>query len=180
MRNGMKQFYQSYFENTKLSPMVREKGRTKKSKINKSKYVNNELKRKRTNSNCMSSFQFVSVRCLNYSINRTRMTRIARIFTDTFYPCVSVSSAQSVFHPKNPDKHDSAFFSVHKELKELNNSPQCTQRAQSIATIFFAYFALFAVRLTKILYKLSNIAVPSAFIGFHPRLIHRTAPAEGR
>jgi len=29
---------------------------------------------------------------------RTRMTRIARIFTDTSYPRVSVSSAQSAFH----------------------------------------------------------------------------------
>gem|GEM_PF-2267400 len=29
---------------------------------------------------------------------RTRMTRIARIFTDASYPCASASSAQSVFH----------------------------------------------------------------------------------
>ncbi len=28
----------------------------------------------------------------------TRMTRIRRIFTDTFNPCLSVSSVQSVFH----------------------------------------------------------------------------------
>jgi len=29
---------------------------------------------------------------------RTRMTRIGRIFTDIYYPCVSASSAQSVFY----------------------------------------------------------------------------------
>jgi hypothetical protein len=29
---------------------------------------------------------------------RTRMTQIARIFTDTFYPCASVSFVQSVFN----------------------------------------------------------------------------------
>jgi hypothetical protein len=39
---------------------------------------------------------------------RTRMTRIARIFTD---PCVSASSAQSVFY-RNP----SAFICVHLRL----------------------------------------------------------------
>jgi hypothetical protein len=102
MRNGMKQFYQSYDENTKLSPMVREIGWTKKPKINKSIYVNNELKRKRTNSNCVSSFHFVPVRCLNYLINRTRIRR---------YPCVSASSAQSVFH-----RIPSAFICVHLRL----------------------------------------------------------------
>jgi len=111
MRNEMKQFYQSYFENTKLSPMVREIGWTKKQKINKSIYVNNELKRKRMNSNCVSSFQFVPVRCLNYLINRTRMTCRRQIFTDNLNPCVSVPSVQSVFHPKNPNNH--AFISVH-------------------------------------------------------------------
>lgn len=35
----------------------------KELKINESIYVNTELKRTRTNSNCMSSFQFVPVRC---------------------------------------------------------------------------------------------------------------------
>jgi hypothetical protein len=47
---------------------------------------------------------------------RTQMTRIRRIFTDTYYPCVSVSSAQSVFHPKNPYNHISASISVHPRL----------------------------------------------------------------
>ncbi len=32
----------------------------------------------------------------------TRMTRIGQIFTDLFNPCVSVSSAQSVFYHKKP------------------------------------------------------------------------------
>ncbi len=154
--------------------------KSKELKINNDKYVNNELKRTRTNSNCMSSFQFVPVRCLNYTKNRTRMTWIRRIFTDTFYPCVSVLSAQSGFHPKNPNNHNSAFFSVNTQFKELNKSPQSTQRAQSIATIIFASFALFAVRFINSLNKLSSIAVPSAFIGVHPQLIYRTAQADGR
>ncbi len=38
---------------------------------------------------------------------RTRMTRIRRIFTDNFNPCVSVSSAQSVFYRIS---HPSAFI----------------------------------------------------------------------
>jgi hypothetical protein len=41
---------------------------------------------------------------------RTRMTRIARIFTDTHNPRVSASSAQSVFH------FPSAFICVHLRL----------------------------------------------------------------
>ena len=59
---------------------------------------------------------------------RTRMTRIARIFTDTFNPCASVSSAQSVFHPKNPNNHASAFICVHLRLinrLELSNPWRC-------------------------------------------------------
>lgn len=35
---------------------------------------------------------------VNLSRFRTRMTRIARIFTDILIPCASASSAQSVFH----------------------------------------------------------------------------------
>jgi len=42
---------------------------------------------------------------------RTRMTRIARIFTDTSYPRVSASYAQSVFH-----RIPSAFICVHLRL----------------------------------------------------------------
>jgi hypothetical protein len=41
-------------------------------------------------------------------LNRTRMTRIARIFTD---PCASVSSAQSVFYCTLP-----GFICVHPRL----------------------------------------------------------------
>ncbi len=145
----------------------------KELKINESIYVNNELKRTRTNSNCMSSFQFVPVRCLNYLWNRIRMTRIRRIFTDTFNPWASVSSAQSVFHPKNPINHASAFIRVHLRLNESNQSPQRTQRAQSTATIIFASFALFAVRFIISLNELSSIAQPSAFICVHLRLINR-------
>jgi hypothetical protein len=154
--------------------------KSKELKINNDKYVSTELKRTRTNSNCMSSFQFVPVRCLNYTKNRTRMTRIRRIFMDTFYPCVSVLSAQSVFHPKNPNNHNSAFFSVNTQFKKLNKSPQSTQRAQSIATIIFAFFALFAVRFINSLNKLSSITVPSVLIDVHPRFIDRTAMSEGR
>jgi hypothetical protein len=152
---------------------VKSETKFRKTKISGRRYVNNELKRTRTNSNCMSSFQFVPVRCLNYLTNRTRMTRIARIFTD---PCASVSSAQSVFHPKNPNNHISVSISVHPQSNESNQSPQ---KAHSIATIIFASFALFAVRFINSLSKLSSIAVPSAFIDVHPQLIDRTAPAEG-
>jgi len=95
-------FYKSYFENTKLSLMVREIGLTKKPKINKSICINNELKRKRTNSNCVSSFQFLPVCCLNYLINRTRIRR---------YPRASASSVQSVFH-----RIPSAIICVHLRL----------------------------------------------------------------
>ena len=124
----IKLFHETYAHNPKLAPMVREigwshniiiiesksnlqaleksqivsaKSEAKYSKepmINKNIYVNNELKRTRTNSNCMSSFQFVPVSCLSYLWNRTRMTRIGRMFTD---PRASASSAQSVFHFKN-------------------------------------------------------------------------------
>lgn len=52
----------------------------KKPKINKSIYLNNELKRTLTNSNCMSSFQFVPVRCINYLMNRTWIRRIITYF----------------------------------------------------------------------------------------------------
>jgi hypothetical protein len=50
--------------------------------------------------------------------NGTRMTRIGRIFTDAIDPCVSASSAQSVFYRrhscvKNPQ---SAFIFVHPRL----------------------------------------------------------------
>lgn len=119
----IKLFHETYAHNPKLAPMVREIGwshniiiiesksnlqaleksqivsakseaKSKEPMINKNIYVNNELKRTRTNSNCMSSFQFVPVRCLNYLWNRTRMTRIGRMFTD---PRASASSAQSVF-----------------------------------------------------------------------------------
>jgi len=47
---------------------------------------------------------------------RTRMTQIRRIFTDTYNPCASVSSVQSVFHPKNPNNHISASISVQPQL----------------------------------------------------------------
>jgi hypothetical protein len=53
--------------------------------------INDELKRTPMNLNSMSSFQLVPVRCLNNPRNRTRMTRIARIFTDLS------ASKQSVF-----------------------------------------------------------------------------------
>jgi hypothetical protein len=109
---------------------------------------------------------------------RTRMTRIGRIFTDIFNPCVSESSAHSAFHPKNPNNHVSAFIRVHLRLAELNITPQ--QRAQSMAAVIFASFALFAVRFINSLNELSSIAQPSAFIGFHPRSTYRKAPAEGR
>ncbi len=74
----------------------------KELKINYSIYVNNELKRTRTN---LSSFQFVPpVRCLNYLRNRTRMTWITRIFTDTINPRASVfhsiPSASIGVHPR--------------------------------------------------------------------------------
>ncbi len=203
--NDIKLFQETYANNPKLAPMVREIGwshniiimesksnlqaleksqtvsaksetKFKELKINESRYVNNELKRTRTNSNCVSSFQFVPVRCLNYLRNRTRMTQIRRIFTDTFNPCASVSSVQSMFHPKNPNNYESVFIRVHPQLNESNQSPQ---KAQSIATIIFASFELFAVRFINSLNELSSIAQPSVFIGVHPRLIYRTAPAEG-
>jgi len=155
--NDIKLFQETYVNNPKLAPMVREIGcshniiimesksnlqafeksqtvsaksetKFRETKINESRYVNNELKRTRTNSNCMSSFQFVPFRCLNYLTNRTRMTQIRRIFTDTFNPCASVSSVQSVFHPKNPNNHASAFICVHLRLinrLELSNPWRC-------------------------------------------------------
>ena len=133
----IKLFHETYAHNPKLAPMVREIGwshniiiiesksnlqaleksqivsakseaKSKEPKINESIYVNTELKRTQTNSNCMSSFQFVKVRCLNYLWNRTRMTRFARIFTD---PRASVSSAQSVFHYT-----PSAFIGIRQRL----------------------------------------------------------------
>ncbi len=107
---------------------------------------------------------------------RHELTWIERIFTNNLNPCASVSSAQSVFHPKNPNNHISASISVHPQSNESNESPQ---KAHSIATIIFASFALFAVRFINSLSKLSSIAVPSAFIDVHPQLIDRTAPAEG-
>jgi len=130
------------------------------SMINQSIYVNNELKRTRTNSNCMSSFQFVPVHCLDYLWNR-RMLMNPR------------ASAQSAFH-----SIPSAFIRVHLRLAESNITPQ--QRAQSIATIIFASFALFAVRFINSLNELSSSAQPSSFIEVHPRSTYRTAPAEGR
>ena len=139
-------------------------------KINESIYVNNELKRTRTNSNWLSSFQFVPVRCLNYLWNRTRMTWIGLIFTDIFNPR---ASAQSVFHCT-----PSAFICVNPRLAESNITPQ--QRVQSMAAVIFASFALFAVRFINSLNELSSIAQPSAFISIHPRSIYRMAPAEGR
>ena len=56
------------------------------SKINQSIYVNNELKRTRTNSNCMSSFQFVPVRCIDYLWNRRMLMN----------PCASASTVTPV------------------------------------------------------------------------------------
>jgi hypothetical protein len=47
---------------------------------------------------------------------RHELTWIERIFTNNFNPCASVSSAQSVFHPKNPNNHISASISVHSRL----------------------------------------------------------------
>ncbi|HWR26285.1 MAG TPA: hypothetical protein VN316_00235 [candidate division Zixibacteria bacterium] len=48
---------------------------------------------------------------------RTRMTRIARIFTD---PCASASSAQSVFHPNKFVGYLSAFICVHLRLIKIS------------------------------------------------------------
>ncbi|TRZ88874.1 MAG: hypothetical protein D4R88_06790 [Methanosarcinales archaeon] len=91
-------------------------------KINQSIYVNNELKRTRTNSNCMSSFQFVPVRCLNYLWNR-RIFMNPRASASTVTPVdcvhtyasalayVDVYSAQSVFY-----RGVSAFIGVHLRL----------------------------------------------------------------
>lgn len=47
---------------------------------------------------------------------RHELAWIKRIFINNFYPCASVSSAQSVFHPKNPYNHISASISVHPRL----------------------------------------------------------------
>ncbi|VVB52191.1 Uncharacterised protein [uncultured archaeon] len=47
------------------------------------------------------------------------MTRIGRIFTDTHYPCVSASSAQSAFYP-------------------IDNKPQRAQRTQREVSILCA------------------------------------------
>lgn len=102
-----------------------------------------------------------------------RRTWIRRIFADIFNPRASASSAQSVFH-----RTPSAFIRVHPRLAELNITPH--QRSQSMAAVIFASFALFAVRFINILNELLSIAQPSAFIGVHPRLIYRMAPAEGR
>ena len=49
---------------------------------------------------------------------RHELTWIERIFTNNFNPCASSSSAQSVFHPKNPNNHISASISVHPQLKD--------------------------------------------------------------
>ncbi len=46
---------------------------------------------------------------------RTRMTQIARIFTDIIDPCESASSAQSVFH-----YIPSAFICVHLRLIKIS------------------------------------------------------------
>ena len=51
------------------------------------------------------------------------MTRIGRIFTDTHYPCASVSSAQSVFYP-------------------MDNKPQRAQRTQIEVSILCALCVL--------------------------------------
>ncbi len=53
---------------------------------------------------------------MNYLRNRTRMTRITRIFTDMVNLRASASSAQSAFQPKNPFNHASAFICVHLRL----------------------------------------------------------------
>gem|GEM_PF-2555839 len=50
------------------------------------------------------------------SRRRTLMTRIRRIFTDDFNPCVSVSSMQSVFYLDNTINLVSAFICVHLRL----------------------------------------------------------------
>jgi hypothetical protein len=54
--------------------------------------------------------------------NGTRMTRIARIFTDYCNPCASASSVQSVFYPNNSVNHASVFICVHPRLMNLNSS----------------------------------------------------------
>jgi len=51
--------------------------------------INNELKRTRTNSYCMSSFQFVPVRCLNYQWNSYTDNTYQTVST---YPCTSEKS----------------------------------------------------------------------------------------
>ncbi len=51
--------------------------------------------------------------------NRTRMTRIGRIFTDNFDPCASVSSVKSVFHPEYNEPQinaDERRYRVNNEL----------------------------------------------------------------
>lgn len=102
------------------------------SKINQSIYVNNELKRTRTNSNCMSSFQFVAVRCLNYLWNRRMLMN----------PRASASNVTPV-------------DCVHMYASAL------------------AYMDVYSAQ--SVFYR-----CVSAFIGVHPRLIYRTAPAEER
>ena len=85
--------------------------------------MDNELILNETNSGSVSSYHFIRVRCLFISSQgknspqsrfRTRMTRIARISTDS---CVSASSARSVFH------YIPSVFYVHPRLifVSLNN-----------------------------------------------------------
>ena len=59
--------------------------------------------------------------------NRTRMTRIARIFTD---PCASASSAQSVFYCT-----PSAFICVHLRLNKLIFRQMKKEKRDLIMTI---------------------------------------------
>ncbi len=61
----------------------------------------------------------IAIRALCYARNRTRMTRIIRIFTENFNPCVSVSSARSVFHRIS---HPSAFINA-ETLRVLDSAP---------------------------------------------------------
>jgi hypothetical protein len=105
-----------------------------KTTMKKCKNMDNEIILNESNSGSVTSYQFVRVRCLFISCLgkkspssrfRTRMTRIARIFTD---PCVSVSSAQSVFY-FNP----SAFICVHLRLIFVSLSDR-THKAVSADT----------------------------------------------
>jgi hypothetical protein len=127
---------------------------------------------------------------------RTRMTQIARIFTDTFY----LFPIKEKIEPSNNNQAHSwlnllknkpqinaderRFVNLNiqhlSEVYKINSRVKVPQKSQSIATIIFASFAFFAVRFIKNFNKLTSIVQPSAFLCVHPQLIYRTAPAEGR